>query len=593
MNNPTGKCRKNEKGAAMVTVLLVSLLLLTASAGLLMESSMNTQNISDATAEQQAYSAAETGLQATINALRGNVTADPLIDDTKPATDPVNLINFRKAITSVYSNVTYDADKPARLSRWLKYGYASAGGLDKDRVPIGSSAASFDQKNGFSYSVLVTDPDNTGEVLDFNTQGQFLDSDGNWKSSITKTVGAKVVSVTYQPVNDNRAAINVADGSAKPTDFGSFKITAVGAGAALMDEDMRFQIIINMTAPYNATKVMRGWIKLGKVDLNAVTSVPFDFDSPAYEFMGSSFTLNNDPLNVALGSSATSPATVIGGKVTQPEPFRVLVKSIGYGPRGSKKDLEAIVQKNFFNGLSAPATLTLVGGSSGFNFYAGSSQNVTYSGQNQAGIEIIPSIGTTNKANLNTVLSNLDGKSSKADIIGYPADVSAETPFWLQSPENLDKTLRDLKRVAQSSYPSRYFANGEAPSTIGNVSASTGITYVDGDLTLRQDGGGILVVTGKLTLHGAFKFNGLIIVTGAGGISRSGGGNGYLQGNTVVAPYNPADITPDNPNDAPAQFLAPKYDISGGGNSDVVYNSNSVKNGMTAVSNFVLGVAEK
>src|SRR5690606_3533230 len=118
-------------------------------------------------------------------------------------------------------------------------------------------------------------------------------------------------------------------------------------------------------------------------------------------------------------------------------------------------------------------------------------------------------------------------------------------------------------------------------------SSARGLTFVEGDLTLTptMGGGGILVVTGKLTLKGAFNFNGLILVTGAEGIARSGGGNGTLQGNVVIAPYNK--------NNLGAGFLPPKYDLSGGGNSGVIYNSSSVANGMIAVSNFVLGVAEK
>jgi hypothetical protein len=42
-----------------------------------------------------------------------------------------------------------------------------------------------------------------------------------------------------------------------------------------------------------------------------------------------------------------------------------------------------------------------------------------------------------------------------------------------------------------------------------------------------------------------------------------------------------------------ATFLAPHYDLSGGGNSTVRYNSQTVLNGLLAVSNYVLGVVEK
>ena len=66
------KVGKSEKGAALVMVLLITSLLLIASAGLLLEISMNTANVTDVSAEEQAYYAAESGIQSTINVLRGN-----------------------------------------------------------------------------------------------------------------------------------------------------------------------------------------------------------------------------------------------------------------------------------------------------------------------------------------------------------------------------------------------------------------------------------------------------------------------------------------------------------------------------------------
>ncbi len=59
----------------------------------------------------------------------------------------------------------------------------------------------------------------------------------------------------------------------------------------------------------------------------------------------------------------------------------------------------------------------------------------------------------------------------------------------------------------------------------------------------------------------------------------------------IVAPYNSNSLS-CNPNNVTC-FLAPKYDISGGGGSEIVYNSNNVANGLGALSNFVKGVAEK
>jgi hypothetical protein len=121
----------------------------------------------------------------------------------------------------------------------------------------------------------------------------------------------------------------------------------------------------------------------------------------------------------------------------------------------------------------------------------------------------------------------------------------------------------------------------------GDPVTATGITYIDGPLTFSQQGGGILVVTGGLTFQGGFTYNGLIIVTGAGGISRTGGGSGSLQGNMIVAPYTDPTAT------TLSGFLAPRYDISGGGSSEIVYNSNNVLAGLGSLTNFVKGVAEK
>ncbi len=64
------KCRKNERGAALVTVLMITFLLLVAVIGLLLESSTATANVTDATAEEQAYYAAESGIQSVVKVLR-------------------------------------------------------------------------------------------------------------------------------------------------------------------------------------------------------------------------------------------------------------------------------------------------------------------------------------------------------------------------------------------------------------------------------------------------------------------------------------------------------------------------------------------
>jgi hypothetical protein len=209
----------------------------------------------------------------------------------------------------------------------------------------------------------------------------------------------------------------------------------------------------------------------------------------------------------------------------------------------------------------------------------------------------LPPIGLTNDPNYNEVRYGLThGPPNKFNgaIWGNAENVADELPFWLQSPANLDATLQQLKAVAQAS--GKYYGPGVTPPSsgggnYGDPTTATGITYVDGPLSFSQQGGGILVVTGGLTFQGGFTFNGLIVVTGAGGISRTGGGTGSLEGNMIVAPYDAGGLTcsPQGVN----CFLAPRYDISGGGGSEIVYNSNNVLAGLNELTNFVKGVAEK
>src|SRR5687767_14960772 len=110
------KNRKNERGAALVTVMMVSFLMLVAVAGLLLESSMNTANVTDATSEEQAYYAAESGVQSVVDALRHNPRPSPLIDPAKspypPATnsDEANQIDYLRAVSRETSNQCIKTD---------------------------------------------------------------------------------------------------------------------------------------------------------------------------------------------------------------------------------------------------------------------------------------------------------------------------------------------------------------------------------------------------------------------------------------------------------------------------------------------------
>lgn len=590
--------RKGEKGAAMVMALMVSFLLLAASAGLLLESSLNTQNVSDATAEQEAYNAAESGIQSAVNVLRGHVVPNPLLDSTKPATDDANKISFVKALRLSTSDISSDTSTTPRMSRWLTYD-----GTCNDRVVLGGSGCNVMSTYGFN--VELSDPDNTGSQVSFTTTGRFFDSDSLDITQKTYGAGGNTLVVKYYGTTQTN--LNVSAG-ATPTNFGRFNVTIAGGGASIVAFN-RFEIQIHMTKPYNETRVIRGYVE---TNTSASNPPKIIFDAQTFTLQGSTMILNfgwGSPQNVSdlgppqrYGYEATMSTgdNIVAGTIDSPEPIRILVRSTGYGPRGAMKRLEAIVQKDSFNDLTAPATLTLVGPTStsspasSFLFNPGSSSVTVYSGDDVSSTDIIPPIGVMNPTNLNTVEDSVTGQPPhpfNGTVVGSPSDVSPETPDWLASPLALDSTLKGLANVASSS--GGFYASGTTPTSFGDNATGQGITFCDGNCTFSGNGGGILVVTGILTFSGNFNFNGLIIVTGPGGVTRSGGGTGTIQGNMVVAPYIGSGMRDGIDPTATDSFLAPQYDLSGGGNSTVQYNSKSVANGLIAVSNYVLGVVEK
>jgi hypothetical protein len=119
--------------------------------------------------------------------------------------------------------------------------------------------------------------------------------------------------------------------------------------------------------------------------------------------------------------------------------------------------------------------------------------------------------------------------------------------------------------------------------------SGNGVTFCEGNCDIGPiSGGGILVVTGNLNYNGNFNFRGLIIVAGPPGTcaTRVGAGNGVILGNMVIAPYDP--------NNLPGGFGSPCFATSGGGNADLIFSGLSTNfDGTSAISNFMLGVAEK
>lgn len=147
----TFQTKRGERGAALITVLFISILLLAAGGALILITGTASRTAVDSTAEMQAYYSAEAGLETSLNVLRGNIAPN--------ASMPAGAkISFRNAVTRSTSNLSTDNSTRARLSGWLNYSYTPSGGGNPDRVPL---TASYTPLTGLAYSVDVSDPDNT------------------------------------------------------------------------------------------------------------------------------------------------------------------------------------------------------------------------------------------------------------------------------------------------------------------------------------------------------------------------------------------------------------------------------------------------
>jgi hypothetical protein len=180
--------KTGERGAALVSTLLIAALLLAAGGMLILTTSMTGTNTIDAATEMQAYYAAEAGLQATLNVLRGGTQPNPLfVANPVGSVAPQNIIDFRKALTRNTSNLATDPNSAdIRLSRWLTYNYTSPNGTYPDRVAISPGYP----LNGGAYSIQLDDPDDTPDTRP--PQRMIIESTGYGPRNARKTLSMMV-----------------------------------------------------------------------------------------------------------------------------------------------------------------------------------------------------------------------------------------------------------------------------------------------------------------------------------------------------------------------------------------------------------------
>jgi hypothetical protein len=583
--------RKSERGAALILVLFASLLILACALMLLRTTTISTTNAISSTDEMQAYYAAEAGLQDVLNVLRGNVAPHPN-DGTK--------MNFKNAINVGTSN--NPSSGVAQLSRWLVYNYPT---VNPTRVTL---SPSYSSTNGIAYAITgITDPDNSREVI-YSTAGAFNNNPVSTSASSLSLGGG--VSVTYTPQSSTNITTN-----GNPA-LGTIAFSGVKSNTSISFATQTTTFTLQLTEagplPIGTTTPVTTSVKAtfsGSISsTSSIVSLNFPNQTIEIPGAGTLFTMPSQSIQIPVGGTTTTLQTT----VASPEPGRLIVKVVGYGPRGATKNLQMMVSR-FGIEYDPVATFAVRGAgndsTTASTLSIGNSANYVYSGLDNSGGQPLPAFMVTTTPDF-TNLSNLKSNNPNAlqsDSTGFipnlkqatlPTDVGL-LPKWLRTtsdPVYGARAFVEQLRTASkqqfngcssgtSSSCDRYFntAGGDAaPSDFGAGTTDGLFTFVDGDVSLPSEGGkGLLVVTGTLSMNGSQTFDGLVLVLGGGVLDRSGGGNGTSLGAFVVAKFN-----------STGDFLAPTFTSSGSGTSVLQLDRNKVKTALRLGGIPVLSVSE-
>ncbi len=270
------------------------------------------------------------------------------------------------------------------------------------------------------------------------------------------------------------------------------------------------------------------------------------------------------------------------------EPPRLMITSTGYGPRGSRKQLQMVVHKSKVD-FDVPATIVAAGGSS-INFSLGDSNSSILAGGSKPAI----AVASVNTGTAQTVVTDINtqgggGPQVTPSTVEALGSAAAPSPDFLTTPDKAREFLLTLKALASNQ--GRLFSS--QASVTGGMGSSTSpkFTVIDNyngaavDLGAGPQGTGLLVVTGNLETHGTTDFEGIILVLGRGSVTRSGGGSGQVLGSIIVANFDPNDANADT-------FGNPTFMFDGGGSSTTAYNATAIANALKSTGRKVLGVIE-
>lgn len=563
--------RTGERGAALVTMLLASILLLAAGGALITTTMMSANNSMTSTAEMQAYYVAESGMQSALNVLRGN---------TAPLVNPSDRMSFRTAIIPSISNGGNAG--VLRLAGWLPY---NDPGDPNSLVPVPVGTVTG------GYRVTVENLDPNSHIVQFETSATIDGSVAGTPSQKTFGTAGGTDEVTIRYSGQPSTTL-----TPDPNNFpltldsvlGSFIIErpVTSTQNDVVIPKTGFEITITQSLPWTATTYLEGTFE-GDVD-TAGTTVKVTFDKATLKADGTTYALNLASGTKVLDLNYTSSpgTTSIPARVTSPDPKRLLIKSYGFGPQGSQKRLEMMVNRANFE-FDIPAGVTFRGADdcTAISFDSGSSGAKWYSGVDHSGVEAQRpafAVSACDQADVDAGIKKHDTVvDPETGILGDDETTpgTVDTPSFLDNADRARAYLNSLEDKANAT--GRYFeSTATNPVTINDSVNSPIFTFCDGNCTLVS-GSGFLVVTGTLTLQGNPNFKGAILVLGKGELIRNGGGNGDIFGGITVAAFN---RTAGN-------FTAPTFHTNGGGNSTIQYDSVALSNAIASGTN-VSGVRE-
>ena len=538
----------SERGAALITVLLISVPLLMAGGALIMITAMSAANTADSAAETKAYYAAEAGGQQVLNVLRGNAAPNPMF--ASPPSSSQNLITFRRAVDTSTSNLSGDTNDP-RLSRWLSYDSTY-----NDRVSLTSN---YSPINGMAFSALLDDPDNSS-VVTFSTSGGFPNN------SMAPSINIGSLSLSYE--SQASTTINQSGNST----LGLIRITSVGGPTTLSDEP--FKLTIAQTAPWPATFTIN--CTLSGTITSASSFVVVTFPTVTNNLLGTVYARSSNPVNT--NGSSGGPIAVT---VTAPQPSRLRANITGYGPRAAQKQMQMLLTRFGFDFTPVSAiTLRSADDGSVASVAVGSSASYFYSGFDNAGGQDLPAFAVTSTPDYNYVTGlGLPASQTKGSPAGIQQVDVLNLPLWLQTADAARALVIGMRTVAMNN--NRYFTPATPPTDFGTLSRPL-FTFLDGDGVLPPAGGaGLMIVTGAYIPNGSATYEGLILVLGSGQLIRTGGGNGNTFGSILVARFGNS-----------GDFLAPTFNSSGSGTSLIQYDSELIRRAVASPGPRVLAVGE-